>query len=385
MNNYTYKFRIVPNKSQQCRLAKHFGVCRYVYNHFLAYRNEVYYSTGTGSNYNNDCAVLVELKKKLAWMSEVNSQSLQRELRNLDTAFKRFFKKQAGFPKFHAKHNDKQSFRVPQKVHVKGDFLYLPKFRDGIRLRRHRLIEGKIKHATIMQNRSGQYYAFICVEREMPKLPPSPNVVGVDLGVKNLATCSNGIVFPNIKPYANLQQRLRRLQKSLSRKVKGSHNYARAKKLVARCHQRIADIRSNHLHHVSKALIDENQVVVLEDLNVQGMLKNRRLAKSVSDVSLGELVRQIEYKAGWYGREVVKVDRWYPSSKTCNVCGYVNADLTLAEREWACPHCGTDLDRDRNASLNILGEGLRIRARTAGTAGIACGEDVRPPQGGCSL
>jgi putative transposase len=366
-------------------IAKHFGVCRYVYNHFLEKRNQVYRSTGVGSTYNRDCEALVLLKKEFPWIGEVNSQSLQQELRGLNAAFSNFFKGNAKFPRFHSKHNDKQSFRVPQRVRVENGRIYINKFKGGIRLKQHRPIEGEIKHATIVQNRSGQYFACICVEREMSKLPPSPNVVGVDLGVKNLATCSNGIVFPNIKPYANLQQRLRRLQKSLSRKVKGSHNYTRAKKLVARCHQRIADIRSNHLHHVSKALIDENQVVVLEDLNVQGMLKNRRLAKSISDVSLGELIRQIEYKAGWYGREVVKVDRWYPSSKTCNACGYVNADLTLTEREWACPLCGTDLDRDRNASLNILGEGLRIRARTAGTAGIACGEDVRPPQGGCSL
>lgn len=381
MENYTYKFRLEPNADQVTRLAKHFGVCRYVYNHFLDQRNTSYRNTGKGSTYHKDCAALTKLKKELPWISDANSQSLQQELKNLDTSFNRFFKKQARFPKFHSKHKDKQSFRVPQFVTVKDKSIHFPKFREGIRLKQHRPIEGEIRYATISMNRAGQYFACICVERDIPTLKPNDNAVGVDLGLKDLATCSNGEVFKNIRPYRNLQRRLRRLQQSVSRKVKGSHNYIRAKKLVAKCHQKIADIRSNHLHRVSRSIVNENQVIVLEDLNIKGMMANRRLAKSVADVSLYELVRQIEYKAGWYGREVVKIDRWYPSSKTCHVCDYINQGLTLSDREWTCPRCKEEHDRDFNASMNILAEGLRQRYRTVGTTGLACGEGVSLPSG----
>jgi putative transposase len=381
MVNYTYKFRLRPNADQASRLSQHFGVCRFVYNHFLDQRNTSYRNTGKGSTYHKDCAALTSLKKELTWISDANSQSLQQELKNLDTSFNRFFKKQARFPKFHSKHKDKQSFRVPQFVTVKDDKIHFPKFREGINFKKHRSIEGEIKYATVSRNRAGQHYVCICVEREMTKLKPNDKAVGVDLGLKELATCSNGEVFENIRPYRKLQRRLRRLQQSVSRKVKGSHNHARAKGLVAKCHQKIADIRGNHLHRVSKSLVNENQVIVLEDLNIKGMMANRCLAKSVADVSLNELVRQIEYKAGWYGREVIRIDRWYPSSKTCNVCDYINQGLTLSDREWTCPRCKEVHDRDFNASVNILAEGLRQRARTVGTTGIACGEGVRLPLG----
>jgi len=375
--NYTYRFRLDPNADQKQKLIRHFGVCRFVYNHFLDRRNTLYKNSGKSSTYNKDCADLTLLKKELTWLTDTNSQSLQQELKNLDVAYSRFFKKQSDFPKFHSKHKDNQSFRVPQRVTVKDDKVYIPKFREGIRFKRHRSIEGKIKNATVSRNRSGQHYICICVEREIEKLKPSDKTVGVDLGLKDLATCSNGRVFENIRPYHKLQRRLRRLQQSVSRKVKGSRNRDRAKVLVAKCHRKITDIRSNHLHQVSKSLVNENQVIVLEDLNIKGMMANRRLAKSVADVSLNELVRQIEYKAGWYGREVIKIDRWYPSSKTCCVCGYINQELTLSDREWTCPQCKEIHDRDYNASMNILAEGLRQKARTVGTTGIACGESVR--------
>ena len=381
MVNYTYKFRLRPNADQASRLSQHFGVCRYVYNHFLDKRNQSYRNTGKGSTYHKDCAALTSLKKELTWIGDANSQSLQQELKNLDTSFNRFFKKQARFPKFHSKHKDKQSFRVPQFVTVKDDKIHFPKFREGINFKKHRSIEGEIKYATISRNRAGQHYVCVCVEREMTKLKPNDNAVGVDLGLKDLATCSNGEVFSNIRPYRNLQRHLRRLQQSVSRKVKGSHNWTRAKGLVAKLHQKIADIRSNHLHQVSRSIVDENQIIVLEDLNVKGMVANRCLAKSVADVSLHELVRQIEYKAGWYGREVIRVDRWYPSSKTCHVCDFINQSLTLSDREWTCPRCKEEHDRDYNASVNILSEGLRQRNKTVGTTGLACGEGVRLPLG----
>lgn len=381
MAYYTYKFRLQPNADQASRLSQHFGVCRYVYNHFLNKRHKTYRETGKGSNYHKDCAELTLLKKELNWIGEANSQSLQQELKNLDTAFNRFFKKQAKFPKFHSKKTDKQSFCVPQSVTIRENRIQLPKFREGIKFKKHRPIEGEIRHATVSRNRAGQHYVCICVEREMTKLKPNDKVVGVDLGLKDLATCSNGEVFENIRPYHKLQRRLRRLQQSVSRKVKGSHNHTKAKGLVAKCHQKIASIRSNHLHQVSKSLVNENQVIVLEDLNIKGMMANRCLAKSVADVSLNALVRQIEYKAGWYGREVTRIDRWYPSSKTCHVCDYINQGLTLSDREWTCPRCKKEHDRDFNASVNILQEGLRQRNTTVGTTGLACGEGVSLPQG----
>jgi putative transposase len=369
MTNYTYKFRLEPNADQVTRLTKHFGVCRYVYNYFLNQRHQVYRNTNKGSTYHKDCAALTHLKKDLEWIKDANSQSLQQELKNLDTAFNRFFKNQARFPKFHSKHKDKQSFRVPQFVTVKDKNIYFPKFREGIRLKQHRSVDGEIKYATISMNRAGQYFACICVARDIPVLKPNTKAVGVDLGLKNLATCSSGEVFENIRPYRKLQCRLRRLQQSVSRKVRGSHNYIRAKKLVAKCHQKIVDIRSNHLHRISRSIVNENQVIVLEDLNIKGMMTNRRLTKSIADASLHELVRQIEYKAGWYGREFIRIGRWYPSSKTCRVCNYINEGLTLSDREWTCPRCKEEHDRDYNAAVNILAEGLRQQRRAVGTTG----------------
>lgn len=376
MTNCTYKFRIYPNEDQKARLSHHFGVCRYVYNHFLGKRHQSYRDTGKNSSYYKDCTELTQLKKQHEWMADVNSQSLQQELKNLDTAFHRFFTKKSRFPKFHCKHSDKQSFRVPQKVVIANSRIYLPKFRDGIALIQHRKIEGGIKHATILKNRKGQYFAFIAVEREVAQLPENHKIVGIDLGVKNLATCSDGVVFANLSPFKKLERRVRKLQKSLSRKTKGSHNHARAKQLVAACYQKISDIRSNHLHQISRRIVNENQVIVLEDLNVQGMIARRSLAKSLSDTSLGEFVRQITYKSQWYGREVVRIGRWYPSSKVCHSCGYMNDSLTLAHRTWTCVGCNTTHDRDLNASLNILAEGMRQRKTTVGTTGIACGESV---------
>lgn len=361
MAHYTYKFRLQPNADQRTKLAKHFGVCRFVYNYFLDRRMRLYQVNGKGSSYYKDNATLTTLKRELDWMYEANSQSLQAELKNLDTAYTGFFKKKARFPRFRAKHHDKQSFRVPQHVEVIEGRVYIPKFKEGIKLIQHRPMDGTIRNATVSMNRAGQYFVCICVERGMKKLKPDNTVVGVDLGIKTLVTLSDGSVFGNIRPYLILQRRLRHLQKSLRRKVKGSHNYVRARNLLARCHQKIADIRSNHLHKVSSSIVRENQTIVLEDLNVAGMCKNRRLAKVIADAGFGELVRQIEYKAGWYGRTVVKLSRWYPSSKTCHNCGYVNEGLTLSDRAWTCPRCQVVHDRDLNAAINIRDEGIRQR------------------------
>jgi putative transposase len=368
--NYTYRFRLCPSAEQRQRLGQHFGVCRFVYNYFLDRRNRLYRENKQGSSYHKDCAELTLLKKELAWIGDANSQSLQQELKNLDTAFNRFFKGQARFPKFHSKKRDKQSFRVPQFVTVEDDRIKFPKFREGIKVRLHREIEGDIKFATISRNRAGQYFACICVERIIPKLKKVKKEIGVDLGVKDLATCSDGQVFENIKPYRSLERRLKHLHRNMSRTQKGSKGRERARRKLSKLYQRIADIRSNHLHQVSHTIISENQAVYLEDLNVSGMLRNRRLSKSIQDVSLYELVRQIEYKGNWYGRTVVKIGRFYPSSKACSNCGFINESLTLSDRSWVCPRCRVEHDRDFNAATNIYLEGKR----TVGTTGLAGGE-----------
>lgn len=370
MAHYTYKFRLAPNADQQHRLAKHFGVCRFVYNHFLDRRNALYQESKEGSSYHKDCAALTKLKKELPWISEANSQSLQQELKNLDTAFGRFFRRLAKFPRFHSKHKDKQSFRIPQFVTVEDGKVCFPKFKEGIKVRLHRKIEGTIRYATVSRDTAGRYFVSICVERDIPTLKPGTKEVGVDLGISALATCSDGTKYENIRPYRTLERRLRRLQQSLSRKVKGSKSRERARRRVAKIHCRIADIRMNHIHQTTRRMVNENQVICVETLNVCGMMRNRRLAKSVQDVSLYELVRQLEYKCGWYGRSLLKIDRWYPSSKACSGCGFVKQELQLSERSWVCPRCGVEHDRDFNAATNILMEGKR----TVGTTGLAGGE-----------
>jgi putative transposase len=372
--NYTYRFRLYPNVDQRRRLGQHFGVCRFVYNFFLDHRNQLYRENKERSSYHKDCAKLTNLKQELDWIGDANSQSLQQELKNLDTTFNRFFKKQASFPRFHSKKRDKQSFRVPQFVSVSGDKIKFPKFREGITVNLHRAIEGDIKFATVSRNRAGQYYVSITVDREMEDLPRVNKEVGIDLGIKTLAVCSDGQVYENIKPYRTLENRIRILQKALSRSVKGSNTREKTKKKLAKLHQRIADIRNNHLHKVSHKIISDNQAIYMEDLNVTGMLRNHKLAKAIQDVSLYELVRQIGYKALWYGRTLTKIGRFYPSSKACSNCGFINEALTLADREWTCPRCKAKHDRDYNAAMNILYEGKR----TVGTTGLAGCPDVSP-------
>lgn len=371
---YTYRFRLYPNRDQKNRLARHFGICRFVYNYFLDRRNRLYEESKQWSSYREDCIELTKLKKGLDWVGEANSQSLQQELKNLDTAFNRFFKKQAKLPKFHSKKTDKQSFRVPQFVSVKDGNLHFPKFREGIKVKLHREIEGEIKYATVSMNRAGQYFVSVCVEKNIEPLPKVEKEVGVDLGVKALVTCSDGQVFENIKPYRTLENRLKHLHRALSRKTNGSKSKERARRRLSKLYVRIANIRINHLHKVSHRITSENQAIFIEDLNVSGMTKNSRLSKSIQDASMHELVRQISYKALWRGRMVVKIGRFYPSSKMCSSCGFINQLLTLSDRSWICPRCQVKHDRDLNAATNILMEGKR----TVGITGLAGGEKRQP-------
>ena len=375
LTDYTYKFRIYPTPEQEIKLAKHFGCVRWCYNHFLDKRVKHYMTAKEQDlekkslNYNDDAKALTELKQETEWLNEVNSQSLQHALKHLDSGFNRFFKKLAKFPKFKSK-NNKQSFRVPQHVKVEDNKLFIVKFKEGIEVKLHRQIEGEIRNATITKNCAGQYHVSIGVQREIKKLEHNDNVIGIDLGLKTLATCSDGTIFENIRPYRTLQARRRILAKNLSRTVKGSKGREKARKKLAKLDNHIRNIRQNHLHKVSHKIVSENQTIIMEDLNVSGMMKNRKLSKSIWDCSLSELVRQISYKSKWYGREFLQVSRWFPSSKTCNECGYINDGLTLADREWKCPRCETLHDRDFNASVNIKRQGLNEHNR--GNHGDSC-------------
>lgn len=385
--DYTYKFRLYPTKQQEQKLAQHFGCVRWTYNHFLDRRVKFYLNAKEKQldkkhlNYYDDAREITELKQEFPWLKDVNSQSLQHALKNLEAGFNRFYKKLAKFPRFKNR-RAKQSFQIPQHVKVKDDKLYVVKFREGIKVKIHRPIEGDIRRATISKNKAGQYFVCLGVQRYIKKLPKNKKAVGVDWGVKDLATCSNGKVFPNIRPYRNSEKKRRVLAKALSRRQKGSNGREKARRALAKIDLRIANIRNDHLHKISHQLVSENQTIVMEDLNVKGMLANRRLSKSVWDCSLYELTRQIAYKCEWYGREFIQVNRWFPSSKTCGHCGYVNDALTLSDREWTCPRCEAALDRDMNAAKNILRQGLHEKNRTVGTTEIADRHGVRPALSG---
>ena len=380
--DYTYKLRLTPTKEQEVLLSKHFGSIRYVYNLFLDRRTK-FYLEAKEKQLAKKTLTYVDMAKELTqiktheeteWLNEVNSQSLQHSLKHLDGAYNRFFKKLAKFPRFKSKKN-KQSFRIPQFVTIANKRIHFPKFKEGIKIDLHREIEGEINYATITRNKAGQYYACIGVTRTIEPKPKTDKMIGIDLGIKSLVVCSDGQTFPNIKTTKQYEKLLRLRQKELSRTKKGSKGRDKARLKVGKVQVKIANIRHNHLHQITSKLINENQVICLEDLSVKNMMSNHCLSKSIGDASWGELVRQITYKAGWYGRKLVKIDRYFPSSKTCNHCGYINEGLTLDQREWECPRCQENLDRDHNASLNILKLGSNLIVGT--TRLVAC-PDVRP-------
>ena len=380
---YTYQMRLFPNKEQEVLLSKHFGSIRFVYNLFLDRRTKFYLEAKEKQlakktlTYVDMAKELTQIKSKeeTKWLNEVNSQSLQHSLKHLDGAYNRFFKKLAKFPRFKSKKN-KQSFRIPQFVTIENRRIHFPKFKEGIKIDLHREIEGEINYATITRNKAGQYYACIGVTRMIEPKTKTDATIGIDLGIKSLVVCSNGQRFDNINTTKKYEKQLRLRQKELSRTKKCSKGRDKARLKVGKLQVKIANIRHNHLHQITSKLIRDNQTIVCEDLAVKNMMSNRCLSKSIGDASWGELVRQLTYKAGWYGRKLVKIDRYFPSSKTCSHCGYINEGLTLDQREWECPRCQENLDRDFNASLNILRQGLNNLM--VGTTKLAACPDVRP-------
>ena len=373
----TYKYRLYPNKYQIEMFDKYFGCVRFVYNKFLFERKKQYQETGKSDNYYGQAKALTLLKKddNYSWLKEINSQVLQCSLRHLESAYTNFFQGRAKFPVFKKK-KSKNSFTVPQNVKFENGKLYIPKFKEGIKAVEHRQLQGKILFATISKTPTNKYFVSITVKQDYNSKNHTNQEVGIDLGIKDLVITSNGEKFKNNKYLLKYEKELKKAQQYLSRKKNGSNRYEKQRLKVALIHEKIANCRSDVLHKISHKLVMQNDVVYLEDLNVKDMLKNHKLAKSISDCSFYELTRQLEYKGDWDDTYIHKIFRFYPSSKTCNKCGYIKQDLTLSDREWVCPSCNTRHDRDINASINILLEGKR--ELSAGTVDYTNGEDVRP-------
>ena len=375
LHHKAYKFRIYPNQEQEILIAKTIGCSRYVYNHLLNLWNEEYSKTGKGLSYNSCSAMLPQMKKdqETIWLKEVDSIALQSSVRDLSDAFERFFKKQNKHPQFKSKKYPVQSYttkNVNNNIIIKDNTVKLPKL-GFVKFAKSREPKGRILNATIRRNPSGKFFVSILCEEEIFELPKTNSAIGIDLGIIDFAVLSDGQKKDNNKFTSKMEKKLKREQGKLSRRAlraKGNgidlfeaKNYQKQRRKVAGLYEKVANQRNDFLNKLSTDIIKNHDIICIEDLNTKGMLRNHKLAKSIADVSWAKFVAKLQYKADWYGREIIKVDQWYPSSQICSECGHQDGKKPLDIREWTCHVCHTHHDRDINASKNILNKGLQMR------------------------
>lgn len=383
-----YKFRIYPDAEQSVFLAKSFGCNRFVWNHFLSERQAYYIANKDGENkkrsldYHNNAASLVKLKKIEAtnWLSKVCSQSLQAKLKQLDAAYLGFYKGETDYPRFKTK-RDNQTCKFPQAFSLENGNLWIPKQKKTIKVVKHRQfgLNAKIKHVTVSKTKTGKYYASFCVEEDISPLAKSAKNIGIDVGLTDFATLSDGTNIKNPKIAWKQRKKLAYLQRQHSKKQKKGKNREKARLKLAKCYEKITDKKQDFTHKLSRRIVNENQVIAVEDLNIVGMMKNRRLARSIGEVSWSEFIRQLEYKSLHGGRDFVKIDRFFPSSKLCQ-CGYLHQGLKLSERKWECPKCKVMVNRDENAAINILKQGIN-KLNTTISSGSAQADSVKSGEG----
>lgn len=387
MKYRAYRYRLYPNKQQEVLLTKHFGCCRFIYNYALDKKVKTYQKDKSNLSRFDIQADLPKMKKseEYSWLSEVNSLSLQAALANLDSAFVKFFREKKGFPKFKSKKDNRQSFSIPQntRVNFEESKVYIPKFREGIKARFHRKFEGFVKTSVITRTPTNKYFISILVEVNEVDAAPKPisenKAVGIDLGIKTFAVLSDGTEIQNHKYLKRSIKKVKRLQRSLSKKAKGSKNREKARLRLARAHERVCNQRNDFLHQVTHRLVANYDTICLETLSASNMIKNHHLAQALEDIAINRFNTLLEYKAKEYGVNILRIGRFEPSSKMCT-CGYINHNLTLSMRRWKCPVCGVVHDRDLLAANNIKRFAFN-KLNTAGTAEIkACGDMA----GGCS-
>lgn len=368
-----YKFRFYPTPEQEQNLAQTFGCVRFVYNHMLRQRTDAWFQRQEKIGYHQTSSMLTDLKKQpeFAWLNEVSSVPVQQSLRHLQTAFGNFFAKRAKYPSFKTKHGIQAAEYTTSAFKWDGEQLRIAKMDAVLDVRFSREIPkaATVTTITVSKDCAGRYFVSMLCTDEVSAKPVADGEVGIDLGLTHFAILSTGEKIASPKTFRKYEKRLAKAQRCLSKKQKGSANRRKAKLRVARIHAKIADSRKDFSHKLSTRLVNENQVIAIETLAVSNMQKNHTLAKSISDASWSEFVRQLEYKSKWYGRKLVGIDRWYPSSKRCSDCGHTLKSLPLNVREWTCPECGSVHDRDINAARNVLAAGLAVSA---------CGENVNP-------
>lgn len=368
---YSYRFRIYPNVEQENLIVRTFGCCRFVFNHYLAQRMEAYQATGkspTRFMQDKDLTILKQ-QEETNWLKEVDKCALQNTLKQLDSAYQHFFRrvkegKKPGFPHFKSKKQKRQSYQTNSNIKVLEGAVQLPKL-GKVKCRISRAVQGRILSATVSRSASGKYYVSLCCRlvQDLPKLPSTGAVIGLDLGIKSYAVTSDAIEYDNPKYLKQSEKKLKRLQRQLSRKTKGSANWEKARIQVARCHEHIANQRRDMQQKLSTNIVRENDVICVENLAPKNLMRNHKLAKAIADAAWFEFRRQISYKAEWYGKQLAMVDRFFPSSQLCSCCGTKwEGTKNLKVRKWTCPCCNTELDRDTSAAVNILREGLRLLA-----------------------